>query len=271
MKEESIKYRRTAIIVLAKMLDDICPTYDLEEKQERKLRIKERVEFFKQSEKDLDAEWKVLEKEAFQELAAFKKDRDLIFSKLQKTNNSHKVKLKVNRFESKKKARVDYLVRKMDREIGLQTEKLSELISGSKKYLQIQEKSVGLEALYQDKIRKSESRYNTIIKNTINSDNSQRVARRLEHSGEVWKRKYQELKKKHQDKEDIFNNKSTELDQIRIALDGFAYEKEHIAHWCTLAGVTLRECYTEAIKRARMVNRNTSKLDAILKSLIEGS
>ena len=75
---------------------------------------------------------------------------------------------------------------------------------------------------------------------------------------------------KHSVKEEIFNNRSMELDQIRIAMDGLLHESDEIQHWCTLSGITLKECYTEAIKRATMVKRDTEKLKQVLKSIVAG-
>jgi hypothetical protein len=254
-------------MVLAKALDDICPTYQGEDKEEKELKIKERIAFYKDSEVELDKEWNELEKEAETELKNFVKERDTIFSKIAKTNNSERIKLKIAGFEAKKKTRVEYLSRKLDRDLESLKEKLSETKKGTKKYTQLSNKAVSLKKSIEGKIKKTELRFNTIIKNTMNSDNSERVANRLEQSKAVWERKFNELREKHLVKETIHNNRRMELDQIRIALRGFGDEVEYIKHWCTLAEVTLKECYTEAIKRGRMVNRDVSKLETVLEEI----
>lgn len=258
-------------MVLAKALDDICPTFHGEAEEEKRLKISERVQSFAKYEVELDKEWEELEKEAVQELDNFVKERDTIFSKIAKTNNSERVKAKIDGFESKKQARVEYLARKMDRDIEALKEKLVGLKKGTKKYAQIAGKIQQIEKTTASKIKKTELRYNTIIKNTMNSDNAERVAQRLEQSRAVWERKYRELKEKHLVKETIHNNKRMEFDQIRIAINSFSNEVEHIKHWCTLSDVTLKECYTEAIRRAKMVNRDYSGIEKVLGQISAGA
>jgi hypothetical protein len=104
----------------------------------------------------------------------------------------------------------------------------------------------------------------------MNSDNSERVAQRLEQSKAVWERKYNELKDKHLVKESVHNHKRMEYDQIRIAINSFSNEMEDISHWCTLSDVTLKECYTEAVKRAKMVNRDYSGIEKVLQEISTG-
>ncbi len=270
MNEEFVQYKKLGIIVLAKALDDICPTFNGEPEEERQLEIDRRINFFKTSEVELDNEWKELEKEATSELKDFIKERDSIFSKIVKTNNSERIKGKIAGFEAKKQARVEYLARKNEREVASLNQKLSEAKEGSKKHTQLMAKLKDLEKDMQSKIKKTEIRYNTIIKNTMNSDNSERVELRLQQSKEVWERKYKELEEKHMAKESIHNTKRMEFDQIRIAMKGFAEEVEYFKHWCTLADITLKECYQEAIKRAKMIGRSTKELEGVLQNIILG-
>lgn len=270
MNEEFVQYRKLGITVLSKALDDICPTYQGETEEDKKLKIEERISFYKQNEIDLDKEWQELEKEATDELKSFIKERDTIFSKIAKTDNSSRIQTKIKGFEAKKTARVEYLTRKFEREDAALRKKLTEAKEGSKKYQQITTKLAELDKTTKDKIKKAELRYNTIIKNTINSDNSERVAARLQQSREVWERKYNELRDKHLTKETIHNNKRMELDQIRIAIRGFVEELDSFKHWCTLSDVTLKECYLEAIRRAKMVKRDTKELEGVLTKIING-
>lgn len=257
-------------MVLSKALDDICPTFQGETEQEKQLKIKERIKFFKKSEAALDQEWEDLERDAIDELDNFIKERDTIFGKIAKTNNSAKVRQKIQGFEEKKQGRVDYLARKMDRDLALLKEKLSTAKKDSKKYIHLTGKMRLLQKTVESKIKKTELRYNTIIKNTMNSDNSERVAQRLIQSKAVWARKYQELMDKHLVKESIHNNKRMEFDQMRIAMRGFAEEVEHIKHWCTISDITLKACYTEAVKRATMIGMDTSKIEKVLENIVSG-
>lgn len=270
MSEIDAQYRKTAIIVLAKALDDICPTFSLETKEERKLKVKERIEFFKESEVEIDNEWEVLEEEASRELSDFYKDREVIFSKILLTDNSDRVTKKVATFEEKKKQRVLYLNRKLERESASIQEKLKTIKNPSRKHAQLTQKIETITAEFEDKIRSSEQRFNTIIKNTLNSNNSDKVQERLSQSKKVWERKYEELKTKHETKEEIHHNKRREFDQIRVALEGFVDEIPDIVRWCTLAQVGLRDCYTEAIRRAIMVKRDYSGLVEVLDKIISG-
>ncbi len=270
MNEIHTQYVKLGVMILKKALDDICPTYEGEEEEEKKLKIAERIKFFSMSEVLLDKEWKELEKEAEAEVRNFKKERDTIFSKIAKTNNSAKVQVKVDSFEVKKQARVEYLTRKMDKTIETFTEALSDVEKGTKKHIQAEAKIKQLEAVVIGKIKKTELRYNTIIKNTLNSDNSERVAQRLEQSKAVWARKYNELRDKHLTKETIHNHRRMEFDQIRTAIDGFPREIEHIRHWCTLSQVAMKDCYTQAIKRAKMVERDYSNIEKALKEISAG-
>lgn len=257
-------------MVLAKALDDICPTYTGETEQDKKLKIEDRIESFSRYEVQLDKEWEEMEQDAKNELQSFIKERDTIFSKIRKTNNSTKVEEKIRRFEDKKQERVDYLARKLERDLEEVQKKMASLKKGTKKYLQLEAKTKELKRSTREKIKKSEFRYNTIIKNTINSDNSKRVEQRLEQSKKVWERKFLELKEKHLTREYIHNNRRMEYDQIRIALKSFENEVEDIRHWCTLADITLKECYTEAIKRAKMVGRDSSKIKKVLDKILKG-
>lgn len=257
-------------MVLAKALDDICPTFQGETQEDKELRINERINFFAKSEVDLDKEWEELEKEAQTELEQFIKERNAIFSKIQKTNNSEKITQKIESFERKKEDRVNYLARKLDRDVEALKEKLKEVKKDSKKYTQINTKIQELKKTIEAKIKKTELRYNTIIKNTMNSDNAERVDQRLEQSKSVWERKYNELRDKHLVKETIHNNKRMEFDQIRIAMRGFAEEVEHFKHWCILSDISLKECYTEAVKRGKMIRRDTSKIETVLKQILAG-
>jgi ferredoxin len=270
MNEIHTQYRKLGIMVLAKALDDICPTFQGEAEEEKRLKIADRISSFAKSEVELDKEWDELEKEAKEELENFLKERDTIFSKISKTNNSEKIKSRIEGFESKKQARVEYLARKMERDVESLKAKLSQLKKGTKKYSQIASKVTQTEKATASKIKKTELRYNTIIKNTMNSDNSERVTQRLAQSRVVWDRKYRELMEKHLVKETIHNNKRMEHDQIRIAINSFSNEVEHIKHWCTLCDVTLKECYTEAIKRAKMVNRDYSGIEKVLQEISAG-
>lgn len=270
MNEIHTQYKKLGIMVIAKSLDDICPNYLGEAEEDKKLKIKERIAFFQTTEVELDKEWEELEKEAKTELEQFIKERDTIFSKIAKTNNSERIKQKIAGFETKKQARVDYLSRKAEREIESLREKLIGLKRNTKKYSQLTSKINQTQKLTANKIKKTELRYNTIIKNTMNSDNAERVAHRLEQSKAVWKRKYQELKDKHLVKETIHNNKRMEFDQIRIALSGFANEVQYFKEWCTLSEVSLKQCYTEAIKRATMIKGDTSQIEEVLKNITAG-
>jgi Mg-chelatase subunit ChlI len=270
MNEIHRQYKKVGIIVLAKALDDICPNFYGEAEEDKKSKIKERVEFFKHSEVELDTEWKELEKEADAELKQFLKERDIIFTKIAKTHNSERIKQKIAGFETKKQARVDYLSRKLERDTEALKEKMIGLKKNTKKYQQLNAKINQLQKTTSSKIKKTELRYNTIIKNTMNSDNTERVAHRLGQSKAVWERKYKELKDKYLVKEIIHNNKRMEFDQIRIAMEGFANEAKYFKDWCILSEVPLKACYTEAIKRARMVNRDTSEIERVLEKIKEG-
>jgi len=256
-------------MVLSKALDDLCPTFYGEAEEDKQLKIKERIAFFKKSEVELDAEWEVLETEAQEELDNFEKERNNIFSKIERTNNSERVKSKISGFEDKKKARVDYLYRKMEREISLLNEKIPSM--DERRASQALARIESLKTSTEAKIKKTELRYNTIIKNTMNSDNSERVAERLEQSKKVWERKYNELRDKYLVKESIYNNKRMEFDQIRIACQGFIEEGKSIKHWCTLSEIPVKTCYKEAVKRTKMINRDYSKLEEILKDIISGN
>src|SRR5688572_7787603 len=109
MNEIHTQYRKLGIMILAKALDDICPTFNGEAEEEKNLKIKERIEFFAKSEVELDKEWEELEREAQEELDNFKKEREAIFTKIAKTKNSDKIRQKIESFEHKKQVRVDYL------------------------------------------------------------------------------------------------------------------------------------------------------------------
>lgn len=256
-------------MVLAKALDDICPTFEIESAEDRKRLIQERIEAFEVYERELDEDWELLEKSAYDEIERFEQERDEIFDKIAKTDNAERVLRKVQSFEKKRAARVEYLHRRLERELASINGKIPLFKEGSKKQEQLYHRLDFLKEQYEDKIRRAEHRYNTIIKNTLNSENSERVKARLENSRQVWKRKFNELEERHRTQEDIFNNKSMVFDQIRIALKGFEEELDYFKHWCIIADVPLRLCYKEAIRRARMVKRDTSRLEEVLRKIIE--
>lgn len=268
--EENYKYQKLGLIVLAKALDDICPTFNGEAKEDKAFKIKERIKTFKLTETELDDEWRQLEKEATEEVKNFEKEKSSLISKIQRTKNTNKVRLKVSDFEIKKSERVNYLLRKLDRESQSLKAKLEVLDTNSKKYKQLASKLDRLQITTDEKIRKSESRFNTIIKNTMNSDNTEKIAKRLLISEEVWQRKYKELEEKHLLKESIHNNRRMELDQIRIAVDGFVNETDSIKHWCLVSGVTLKDCYKEVARRLDLINRDNSVIIEILEKIRMG-
>lgn len=269
MTEDFLKYRKLAIMVLAKALDDICPTFDIETQEDRKRLIQERIEFFEGTERDLDAEWEILERNAAEELARFEIEREEIFGKIAKTDNSERVAKKVEIFEKKKQQRVDYLVRKLERDVAVIQMRMELFKEGSRKYAQLAGRVESLHNSAMERIRRTEHRYNTIIKNTMNGDNSERVLKRLEMSKKVWERKYKELKSKHGTQEDVFNNKSMIYDQIRLSMRSFETELDYFKHWCIMADVPLRVCYQEAIRRAKKVKRDTSKLEEVLQIILK--
>lgn len=269
MTEESFKHRKLAIMTLAKALDDICPTYDIETPETKKVKIKERIEFFAKSEQELDQEWELLKKTASEELQLFKAEREEVFAKIAATDNSERVKVKVLAFERKKQERVDYLVRKLERDVATIQMKMELFRPGTKKHAQLSNRVEVVHNQAMDKIRKTEHRYNTIIKNTMNSDNSERVAKRLELSKSVWTRKYNELIAKYEAQEEIFQNKSMIYDQIRIAIAGFEDHLDYFKHWCIMADVPVKICYEEAIRRAKKVDRDTSGMEEVLKRVLQ--
>lgn len=267
-REENYKYQKLGIIALSKALDDICPTFENEPEEIREHLIKERIKFFKIQEKELDREWREMEAEALAEVRQFKKDRDRIFKKLEKTVKTKKIEAKVKDLQHRKQNRIEYLQSKKTLEESKLTEKLGTLEKNSKKYQQASKKLSKLSEAMQDKIRKAEIRFNTIINNTLNSDNSKRVEERLKASHEVWERKYQKLKNKFNDRELIHNNKRFELDQVRLAIEGFVdpvrvvkgKEVDIIKHWCTISGVSIKSCYTSVKERILMVEREVPEI-----------
>lgn len=269
MTEEFLKYRKMAIMVLAKALDDICPTFDIETADDRKRLIDERIAFFARTEVELDAEWQILERNAAEELERFKIERDEIFSKIALTDNSARVAAKVAKFEEKKLARVEYLMRKLERDVAVLEMRMELFKQGSRKYAQLNARKESLHRNTMERIRRTEHRYNTIIKNTMNSDNSDRVANRLAMSRKVWERKFKELVAKHEAQEEVFSNKSMIYDQIRLSMAGFEQELDYFKHWCIIADVPLRLCYEEAIRRAKKVKRSTSKLEEVLSIILK--
>lgn len=245
-RELSYKYRKLGLTTLQKALDEICP------KIEDKELIKERALMFNGFEEELDQEWEELEEEAAHELNLFKEERDLILSKIEKTRNTSRVQNKVDGFELKKQKRVEYLSKK-------KTEAIQSALTDLKRDK--------ITKQFNDKIKRSETRYNTIINNTLNSDNSDSVSRRLEVSRKIWERKYKELKFKFELKEAIHNNKRMEYDQIRLAVLGFEEEFERIALWCVLSGVSTLDCYKEVKNRMNMIGLNTVVIDEIIEDI----
>lgn len=261
------QYRKLAITVLAKALDDICPKFLDDSPEEREQKIQERIKFFALTEPEIDTEWEQLEIEAEKELKEFIKERELLIKKIKETDNSKKVEKRANFFEKQKQKRIIALHKKLSDSISLTSDKLKETREGTKKHAQLSAKLQNLEASLDSKIRKTEARYNTIIKNTLNSENSAKIEYRIAQSKRVWEKKYEELRDKHRIKESIHENRRMELDQIRIALKGFEEELPYIEHWCLTAGVSLKRCYTEVINRAKLVKRDTKKLEKILKEV----
>lgn len=253
-KELAYRYQKLSLTVLQKALDEICPKFEDEEK------VKERIELFEVYELELDEEWEELEREAERELELFYEERNLIFSKIERTKNSNKVQSKVDGFETKKQRRVEYLHRKRDQLLGsipLDDEKL-------------EQKRERINNQYDEKIRKSEIRFNTIINNTLNTDNTENVARRLEQSKKVWDRKYEELKHSFELREIIHNNKRMEFDQIRLAVQGFEEEFERVALWCLMGGVTPLSCYVQVKERMEMIGLETLKIDTMISDIRAG-
>lgn len=266
-REENYKYRKLSLTILSKALDDICPTYDKEAQETKEQLIKERVAFFKHQERELDREWVDLEKEAQYELNQLRKDSKLVLKKIEKTRKTNRIKSKVKELKHKKNQRISYLKTKKIEVAEQLKAQLNSLESGSKKYNQAQNKLNNLLEAIDKKIIKSENRYKTIIENTLNSDNSSKVDERLEYSKQVWNRKYETLKARYLEKEDIYENKRYEQDQIRLAIQSFEEELGRIKDFCLLAGVSPTVCYTTVKERMAMIGRHSDKIEEILENL----
>jgi chromosome segregation ATPase len=265
-REENYKVRKLSLTILSKALDDICPKFDREPPETKEQLIKERISFFKAQEKELDREWRELEREAQYELSQFKKDKQQVLKKLEKTRKTSRIKSKIKELEHKKTLRISYLQKKKQTAIKDLQKQLSALNSESKKYKQINKK---LNTLVITKVEKSENRYNTIISNTKNSDNGNKVNERIEYSKVVWDRKFNKLKNKFTEREIIHENKRFEQDQIRMAIQDFEEQIELYKHWCIWAGVSLRTCYTSVKDRMNMLGRTSEKIDALLEKIKE--
>jgi hypothetical protein len=267
--EENYRHRKLALVTLSKALDDICPKFDEEPEEIRKTLYKERVTLFDKQEKELDKEWEQLDKEALYEVRKFNTSRSVLFKKIEKTDKTNRIKKKVNELEKKLKSRIVYLENKeKEFQKKIRTE-LKKVEVGSKEEAQLLKKTVSFSKTIETKIQKSIERYNKIINNFRISNNSERVKVRLEHSKEVWDRKYEKLKSKFMEKELIHENKRFELDQIRLAVQGFEEELPKIKHLCTMAGVPLLECYKEAIARLNLLGRKSEKMENIIQEIRE--
>ncbi len=266
-REENYKYRKLALTVLSKALDDICPTFEGEPIEIKDSLIQERIFQFKENEKALDAEWKTLEREALQEVAQLKKSAKAITRKLEKTSRTKRIKLKVAELQRKKQKRTYYLNKKLSLETAQLDKQIKSLNPTTKKFAQIQRKKQNLIKNLSEKILASEKKYDKIIQNTLNSNNSALVAERLKASAIVWDKRYKKLEKQFREKEIIFNNKSFELDQIRLSVRGFVEEAEKIKHWCILSGVSLLTCYTSVQERLALLGRNSLEINDLVEKI----
>lgn len=270
-REENYKYRKLCLTVLSKTLDDICPKFDGETEKTKSQLIKERIKTFKNNERELDKEWQELEEEAELELRQFHANREKILKKIERTRKTEKIEAKVKELNHKKHIRVSYLIQKQKDMNEIFSSQLKELEKDSRAYKQLKRKISTYNNSIQDKIRKTEFRYNTIINNTLNSDNSEKVKERIEQSIRVWDRKFDKLKAKFIEREIIYENKRFELDQIRMAIEDFEEQLPRMMHWCLMAGVSLKDCYTSVVERMRMVERESEKINTILERIkLEG-
>ena len=263
-REENYKYRNASLTILAKALDDICPKFEGEPETVRNSLIKDRKKFFKQQEQLLDKEWGALDREATRELKKLNTERRAVISKIKGSKKTSKIKSKITSLELNMNNRLRYLNEKMDAEVKDLKEKALEFDESSKKYLQIQKKIDKTITSYQNKIESTKNRYKVIIDNVQSTDNSNKIEERIEHSKDVWKRKYLKLKDQFEEKESIHNTKRFEQDQVRLAVQGFVEEIPRIKHFCLMAGVPLRTCYQEVNKRLELLGRKPLDLDTLL-------
>ncbi len=266
-REENYKHRKLALVALSKALDDICPRFETEPEEIRQQLIKERINEFKVNEKELDAEWQRLEKEALRDVKKLKKNAQTITNKLEKTRKTKRIASKVKDLQHKKRKRLLYLQQKLSIEVKKLNQQLSNLNPSSKKHAQITRKLNNLQSSMKSKMEKSEKRYDIIIQNTLNSDNSKLVDARIKNSEEVWKKRAKRLEKQWRDKELIFENKSYDLDQIRLAIQGFVEETDRIKLLCEMAGVNLLVCYLSVRERLWMIGRNSLEINNLIEKI----
>jgi len=121
------------------------------------------------------------------------------------------------------------------------------------------------------KIQKAEERFDTIINNTLESDNTKLVDARIKESEQVWNRRLKKLEKQFKEKVSILDNKSYDLDQIRLAVATFEEDTDKIKHWCLMAGVHVKDCYSEVQERLALLGRNSLKINELLRKIeVEG-
>lgn len=270
IREESYKHQKFGLIVLSKALDDICPRYSNEPPTLKKQLIDERIKLFRDNEKELDKEWINLETEASKAVRKFKKEKQAVLSQISLTLNTKRVAKRVKNFEEKKQNRLTYLNQKLTIETKKLNGEMSVLLPISKRYAQKKKKLERITKNINDKIRKSELRFNTFISNALKSDNSSIVAQRIALHENAWEKKWKSLKSQYLFLEEAHNNKRFEDDQIRLAIQGFVEETERIQHWCLVSQVSLKDCYREARERLALVKRKIPDIEAAYEKIEQG-
>lgn len=267
MNEHNYKHRHLALNVLSKALDDICPKFELESEEMRSMLIKERAEFFKEQEKLLDKEWNYLERESQRETLALKKERSRVNSKIKKSRNTARIKAKISVLKRSKAKRIAYLKEKLKSETKLIQQQLKTLDGTRKKYTQIQNKLAKFTQTIEHKIEVTTKRFDKLILQTQKLDNAEAVERKLKQSQDIWKRKYDKIKKKYEEQENFYNNRREDLDLVRLAVEGFEHEENDIKHWCEWAGVSVKICYKEVQARLKLLGRKSLKIDELISKM----
>lgn len=157
--EENYRYRKLALTVLSKALDDICPTFSEEPEEIRGSLFTERKKTFEKQEKELDKEFEQLEKDATFEVNTFYRKRAILFKKIEKSNNSRQINKKVTELEKKSRIRVRQLkAKELEFKKKLKHD-LTQAKGDDKLTNQLNKKLASYQKSNQIKIQKSQERY----------------------------------------------------------------------------------------------------------------
>lgn len=221
--------KNLTVEILAKALDDICPSYSLLGREALKKKTEKRNAFYQQIENEFDVEWKNLENDFSTKIRELENEKKAVLE-------HHRERLKrehVNR-------ELDELDKSYEKEVAGKSDSEREEI---------------------EKVFLEKTEY-------INSKNNSRtIEPKLHPVKKNYSKKLESLLSNYKIKEKGYNIRRNQKDRIRMSLQWFVEDFEKVKQFCLSCNIDLKSCYYEVRRRLTMAGRESDELNDLIKKI----